>query len=43
MSPGLRLDRNQVRALLVVAVVAILVFGMWGPEFNEQNFVYFQF
>ena len=29
--------------VIVAAVVAILVFGMWGPDFNEQNFVYFQF
>ena len=25
------------------AVIAILVFGLWGPGYNEMNFVYFQF
>ena len=28
---------------ITVAVVFILVFGIWGPGYIEQNFVYFQF
>ena len=28
---------------VVASVCAILIFGMWGPEFKEANFVYFQF
>lgn len=27
----------------VAAVCAILVFGVWGPEYNQANFIYFQF
>ena len=30
-------------AVIVLTVCAILVFGLWGPEFNEANFLYFQF
>lgn len=26
-----------------VSIVAILLFGMWGPSFNKANFIYFQF
>lgn len=25
------------------SIVAILLFGMWGPSFNKANFIYFQF
>ena len=25
------------------AVCAILIFGIWGPEYNQANFIYFQF
>lgn len=25
------------------AIVAILVFGVWGPGYNEKSFIYFQF
>ena len=29
--------------LFVLFVCAILVFGIWGPEYNQANFIYFQF
>ena len=29
--------------VIVFSVCAILVFGIWGPEYSEANFVYFQF
>ena len=28
---------------IAFAVISILIFGLWGPGFNEQNFIYFQF
>lgn len=28
---------------MAVAVAFILTFGMWGPNYNETNFIYFQF
>lgn len=28
---------------ITFAVDAILLFGMWGPSFNQANFIYFQF
>jgi len=30
-------------AWVVVAICTILVFGIWGPEYNQANFIYFQF
>ncbi|MGN0438774.1 MAG: MBOAT family O-acyltransferase [Lachnospiraceae bacterium] len=29
--------------IISVSIVAILTFGIWGPQFNEANFIYFQF
>lgn len=29
--------------LVVVFICVILVFGIWGPEYNQANFIYFQF
>ena len=29
--------------VLVAAVCAVLTFGIWGPVYNEANFIYFQF
>ena len=29
--------------VIAIAVVSILIFGLWGPGYNEQNFIYFQF
>lgn len=29
--------------LIVLSICAILVFGIWGPEYNQANFIYFQF
>lgn len=28
---------------LIIAVCSILTFGIWGPGYNEANFIYFQF
>ena len=28
---------------IAFAIGIILLFGMWGPSFNEANFIYFQF
>ena len=28
---------------IAVATVAVLTFGIWGPNYNEANFIYFQF
>ncbi len=28
---------------IAIAIGAILLFGMWGPSFNQANFIYFQF
>lgn len=28
---------------VVVVIAAILTFGIWGPNYNEANFIYFQF
>lgn len=30
-------------ALLALAVSAVLVFGIWGPQYDQQSFIYFQF
>jgi hypothetical protein len=30
-------------SLYLIAVVSILVFGMYGPKFDVQKFIYFQF
>lgn len=27
----------------VISVCAILTFGIWGPGYDEANFIYFQF
>ena len=29
--------------VIAAAIFLILVFGLWGPGYNEQNFIYFQF
>lgn len=29
--------------LVAVIICIILVFGIWGPEYNQANFIYFQF
>ena len=29
--------------LFAVSIGAILTFGIWGPEYNQVNFIYFQF
>ena len=29
--------------LLALAISAVLVFGIWGPQYNQQSFIYFQF
>lgn len=26
-----------------ISIVVILTFGIWGPNYNEANFIYFQF
>ena len=26
-----------------LSIAAILTYGIWGPQFNEANFIYFQF
>ena len=30
-------------AVVVLSICTILTFGIWGPEFKEANFIYFQF
>ena len=30
-------------ALYVLAILAIAVFGIWGPGYSAQAFIYFQF
>ena len=30
-------------ALYIAAILAIVVFGVWGPGYNAQAFIYFQF
>lgn len=27
----------------LVSIFVVLIFGIWGPEFNESAFIYFQF
>lgn len=27
----------------IMSIMVVLVFGMWGPAFNESSFIYFQF
>ena len=27
----------------IISILAVLVFGIWGPVFNESSFIYFQF
>ena len=29
--------------IIVAAICVILIFGIWGPEYNQANFIYFQF
>jgi len=29
--------------LIAGAILALLVFGKWGPGFNQASFIYFQF
>ena len=29
--------------LIAAAILALLVFGKWGPGFNQASFIYFQF
>lgn len=29
--------------VIAVAIVFVLTFGIWGPEYNANNFIYFQF
>ena len=28
---------------IAVMIVAIAIFGIWGPNYNAANFIYFQF
>ena len=30
-------------AFYIVAILVVLVFGVWGPAFDESSFIYFQF
>ena len=30
-------------ALYLLAVMAIVIFGVWGPGYSAQAFIYFQF
>ena len=30
-------------AFYIVSILVVLVFGIWGPGFNESAFIYFQF
>ena len=27
----------------IISILVVLVFGIWGPAFNESSFIYFQF
>lgn len=27
----------------IISILVVLVFGIWGPAFNESAFIYFQF
>ncbi len=30
-------------AFYIVSILVVLVFGIWGPVYNESSFIYFQF
>lgn len=30
-------------AFYIISILAVLVFGIWGPAFSESSFIYFQF
>ena len=30
-------------SFIALSVIALLVFGLWGPAFDQASFIYFQF